>query len=293
MVSNCGKNEYGTISGGSAGDQTGKEYWAIAWYNFGQTVIYRHPNRTVGNLIADLAQKAADNDNIGYDQPTRLSFYRQLQNTGWQVDKITTPCAADCSSATAGILLAAGHILSGNEDKVLKAIGEKIVDNIDPADTTYDIGEDLANAGFKALRDSKYLTSDKYLLPGDINLNATSHVNINLTTGANARTSEQDMVIINPVVAEENAETTAADTEHTAVKDNYWHLQYGAGLNNPLDRVEAVQHLLREHGYVIKADGEYGRITEAAVKNFQADRGLDISGIVDAAVWTELIIVRE
>jgi len=292
MVSNCGKNEYGGISGGSAGDQTGAEFWKISWYNFGQSVVYRHKNRMVGNLLSELAEEAADNNNIGYDQPTRLSFYQQLQNYGWRPANISTPCAADCSSATAALVLAAGHILYSNTDEEIKKIGAKIIDAMNPADTTYDIGEDLANAGFYALRDSKYLRSDAYLLPGDINLNGTAHVNINLTTGDKARTDEQDIVIIRP--AEETAPASAEDEIHdgTPVEDNYWHLEEGAGMDRPLHTVAAVQDLLNAHGYIIKVDGEFGPITRAAVECFQRDNGLDVNRIVDQAVWNRLTIAK-
>ena len=42
----------------------------------------------------------------------------------------------------------------------------------------------LKAAGFEVLTDSKYLTSDAYLLEGDITLNDNAHVAVNLTDGA-------------------------------------------------------------------------------------------------------------
>lgn len=288
MVSNCGKNEYGGISGGSAGDQTGAEFWKISWYNFGQSVVYRHKNRMVGNLLSELAEEAADNNNIGYDQPTRLSFYQQLQNFGWRPANISTPCAADCSSATAALVLAAGHILYSNTDEEIKKIGAKIIDAMNPADTTYDIGEDLANAGFYALRDSKYLRSDAYLLPGDINLNGTAHVNINLTTGANARTDEQSIVIINPKT--DSTESDPVIPADSTVRYTYHHLQYGSGLNDPLAIVEALQILLSLQGFNCFVDGEFGKDTEAQVVRFQQSRDLEVNGIVDEDDWQELVL---
>ena len=42
----------------------------------------------------------------------------------------------------------------------------------------------FANAGFEELTDSKYLTSDKYLLPGDVLLYEGHHVAMNLDYGS-------------------------------------------------------------------------------------------------------------
>ncbi len=44
----------------------------------------------------------------------------------------------------------------------------------------------LKAAGFEVLTDKKYLTSDAYLLEGDILLNDGAHVATNLTNGAKA-----------------------------------------------------------------------------------------------------------
>lgn len=74
----------------------------------------------------------------------------------------------------------------------------------------------------------------------------------------------------------------------------YLHLEYGDGLNAPLKRVKAVQVLLNIHDVMdgqvmIDEDGEFGKITELAVRRFQERRGLEVNGIVDQLVWEELI----
>ena len=53
--------------------------------------------------------------------------------------------------------------------------------------------------------------------------------------------------------------------------------------------VARLQALLIEHGSEIKADGDFGPKTEAAVERFQEDRGLYADGIVGTMTWAELL----
>ena len=55
-------------------------------------------------------------------------------------------------------------------------------------------------------------------------------------------------------------------------------------------RVSAVQHLLRAHGAAIAADGIFGPLTDGAVRQFQADKGLAVDGIVGNQTWPALIV---
>lgn len=277
MVSNCGKNEFGSATGGLAGDQTGKEFWLINWYNFGQSVVYRYPNKVVADLIGDIAEKSAKNDNIGYDQNTRLSFHTQLKNFNWHPEKIIAPCNADCSSATAAIVIACGHQLMENEDKNLRKIGERFVEMMSPMDTTWNIGEDLANCGFIALRETKYLSSDAFLRKGDINLNDSSHVNVVVSDGFK--------------IPEEDEEIK--HEEYPPKSYGYVTLQLGDGLNRPRNDVKAMQCCLLMNGYSLEADGEYGTVTRQKVKEFQRERDLKIDGICGPATWQELIKVEK
>lgn len=49
-----------------------------------------------------------------------------------------------------------------------------------------------------------------------------------------------------------------------------------------------LQHRLNGMGYPVYIDGIYGRETEAAVKRYQSDRGLDADGIVGPLTWAAL-----
>src|SRR5919202_3433951 len=54
--------------------------------------------------------------------------------------------------------------------------------------------------------------------------------------------------------------------------------------------VRTLQYLLRARGQSIAADGIFGPKTEAAVRDFQGDRGLAVDGGVGPNTWSALII---
>lgn len=180
MISNCGHDENNKYKGGKAGDQTGHEWEVINWYSRPWNVVLRYPNESVGRKIAELAEKAAKNNNIGYDQNDRLTFWNYLRLANYDPSKITDLCEADCSSGTAAIIKAVGYIL-----------GMQSLQKVSIYSYTGNLKKVLESAGFTVLYDSKYLTSDQYLLPGDVLLYEGHHVAINLTAGVNAQTEKK------------------------------------------------------------------------------------------------------
>jgi hypothetical protein len=59
-------------------------------------------------------------------------------------------------------------------------------------------------------------------------------------------------------------------------------------------QAKRVQEWLTLHDFALPIDGTkkgggYGRITSARVKDFQAARGLDVTGVVNEATWNELV----
>lgn len=174
MISNCGHDENGKYSGGKAGDQTGKEWAVISWYNRPWKCVLRHPDAAVRELIAGLSEKAAKNNNVGYDQGQRVTYWDALAKANYNPSAIKTKCEADCSSGVMANVKAAGYLLNNAR---LKAVS---------ITSTHYMREVLKKAGFQLLTESKYLTSDKYLLRGDILLNDGHHTATNLTNGSKA-----------------------------------------------------------------------------------------------------------
>lgn len=174
MISNCGHDENGKYTGGKPGDQTGGEWTIREWYKRPWNFVARYPDNKIRQQIADDAEKGAKNNNIGYSQSDRLSFWNELVKAKYKVDKITTKCNADCSSSTAAIVKGIGCKNDINELKNI--VSEKM--------TTFNSRTMLRKAGFQILTAAKYLNSDNYLLPGDILVNDNHHMAVNLSQGA-------------------------------------------------------------------------------------------------------------
>lgn len=172
MLSNCGHDENGKYSGGAAGDQTGTEWQIIKWYNRPWKCVLRHPDENVRALIATLAKDAEENSNIGYDQSERGTFWTALAKAKYLPANVAVKCEADCSSGVIAIVKAVGHLL-----------GMKALQNIS-ATYTGNMRSGFTAAGFMAITGAEYLTSDAYLLPGDILLNDGTHTATNLTAGS-------------------------------------------------------------------------------------------------------------
>ena len=59
------------------------------------------------------------------------------------------------------------------------------------------------------------------------------------------------------------------------------------------DAVKFLQERLSLMGYSLVFDGSFGAKTEAAVKQFQKDRGLTVDGIVGSKTWTAMFTSEE
>lgn len=175
MISNCGHDERGKYSGGAAGDQTGTEWAVIKWYNRPWKCVLRHPDKKVRSMIAQMAKAAANNNMVGYDQSQRYTFWEHLKTSNYDPAKITVKCEADCSSGVAAIVKGAGYRL-----------GIQKLKDVSIYCYTGNLRAALKAAGFEVLTDSKYLTSDAYLLEGDVLLNDSCHTATNLTAGSKA-----------------------------------------------------------------------------------------------------------
>lgn len=177
MIANAGSDERKKYIGGKAGDQTGREFGVINWYNRPWNCVLRYPDRKVADEIAHLAKAAAQNNCIGYDQGERMGFYNRLKEASWDPSHITQNCETDCSASTTALVIAAGHRL-----------GIKELSKLNPALTTSLMRRAYMSAGFDCLTEKKYLTSDTWLLPGDVLLYDGHHTAINLDTGKNVLT---------------------------------------------------------------------------------------------------------
>lgn len=90
-------DENRNVSGGKAGDQTGKEVHVVNFYDFGQTKVIRFKSRLRGKISARALAKLAKSKYVGYDQSERTSLFTELEKVKFNVNKLKTPCETDCS----------------------------------------------------------------------------------------------------------------------------------------------------------------------------------------------------
>lgn len=119
-------DERGKISGGAAGDSTGREVCKQALSSSGSwSRVLRPPSN--GAEIAAAALAAAANNSIGYDQSQRMTLYYAARDVGFDLSRVGA-CECDCSSLVAVCCIAAGFavnpsLYTGNERAALTGAG--------------------------------------------------------------------------------------------------------------------------------------------------------------------------
>ena len=253
-IGHASGDERGKASGGSAGDQTGKEVCTRNWYNKPWTSVIRPKDSSVAEKIAKAMEQACANDKIGYDQGQRTTLYTKAKEAGWDLSKITSKCECDCSSLVAVCVNAAGitvskDIYTGNEKAALSGTG-----------------------AFEVLTASKYTGSSSNLKRGDILL-GNGHTAVVLSDSDGATTS-----------------SSSATTAKSEAKCTVTLKQLSKGSEGKT--VKALQYLLIDYGYSCGkcgADGDFGSDTDAAVKKYQKAIGLTVDGIVGPNTWAKLL----
>ena len=145
-------DENGKLSGGKAGDQTGREVKTGGWYNFKQTEVLRWKDKTLANKYATVIKSLCSNKHVGYDQSQRTSLYNELKRLNWDYTKLSKNVECDCSELVACAV-----------NCVLKKA------TITSSVYTGNLASVLMSSGyFNKLTGSKYMTSDVYLAIGDI-----------------------------------------------------------------------------------------------------------------------------
>ena len=305
-VSNSGSDEKGGIRGGKAGDQTGKEWTIRAWSDFGQNYIIRINDREIANEFATVSIYAAENDNVGYNQYKRTTYYTQLKKPEVNFDprKIKTKCDDDCSAGTLANLVAALE-LTGHHD---------IAKKIDINGTTWSIVSIIRKSGLNVtiFTDSLHCRSNKYQLPGDINLNDNRHVNVNLGVGSMMSkadvTGNKDNKEETPKESKKVSKKEAVKELQTALNKSYGtklkvdgdcgkntkkaidsHYLYYRPRTIQNQHVRWFQQRLRELGYDIDVDSSYGTQSQSICKKFQKKYGLEVDGY--AGLQTHLKIL--
>lgn len=160
-------DERGKISGGQAGNQTGKELSTQDWYLHSKGWrVFRAKSAEKSARIARAMKSACENRNIGYDQYQRNALYILVKPYGFDPAKADKPTETDCSALVrvcccyAGIMM--GDFNTSTEAAMLMATGE-----------------------FVELTGDKYTKQDDYLGAGDILVTRSKgHTVVALTNGS-------------------------------------------------------------------------------------------------------------
>lgn len=234
-------DENGKISGGAAGDQTGKEVATREWYTTSTPwhTVLRANDSTVAKKIAAAMQQACSNNNIGYDQKQRTTLFAAAKAVNFDLSKITTKCETDCSALVAVCINAAGvsvskDIYTGNMVSAIAATGK-----------------------FAKLTDSKYLTSDAYLQIGDI-LVKNGHTLVVLENGSKAGATSSTTTTNKGIPA-------LVDSKGNAVV-----LKKGSTQTALVKQLQ--ERLIRHKAYSGKVDGDFAGLTDTGVRAFQTAR---------------------
>ena len=112
-------DERGKISGGKAGNQTGKELCIRSWYNKPWNVVVRMKIPAMRLKVADCIVKAIKNPYIGYDQNQRNTLLNLARIVGYNPALVKELCETDCSALVTLACIYAGIresslVVSGN-----------------------------------------------------------------------------------------------------------------------------------------------------------------------------------
>ena len=251
-------DENGNASGGSGGDQTGKELCTRNWYNKSWNVLLRPKSASVAEKSAVACEAACANEKIGYDQGGRNTLNTKAKAAGYDLVKIEEPCECDCSSLMHVCAIAGGANLNyGSNGCTTRTMVSAFV----------------ASGDYEKLTESKYLTSDKYLKRGDILVKEGSHTVMVLGDGTGSSVS-----------------TVAPKEDIVAIYYSVRLPMLTKGMRR--DAVKSMQQLLIANGYKLPrygADGDFGGETEQVLTKYQNDKGLTADGKCGPATWSALL----
>lgn len=249
-------DESGRASGGTAGDQTGKELCTRDWYAKGWNVLLRPARADLAEKSAAAMEAACRNELIGYDQFERNTLFHKANEAGFDLAKISATCECDCSSLVHVCAIAGGANLTyGSNGYTTRTM----------------VAAFVASGDYIKMTGSEYLTSDKLLKRGDILVKEGSHTVMVLGNGTGA---PADYV-------QEGAATVYYSVRLPMLTK---------GMKG--DTVKVMQYLLLAKGYELPkfgADGDYGAETENALLLFQEDMNIKPDAKCGAVTWSALL----
>lgn len=247
-------SEHGTIRG-TAGDQTGKEVCTRNWYKHSKGwKVVRCTDPEMLEYIAEAMEKAAKNDNIGYDQIENSTLWDQIKDDGFDPSEADEPTETDCARLVR---------------VCVQYACEKTGKNITVPDFyTATLANTLKKTGlFTILTASRYVDQDDLLVRGDILVTRTKgHTAVVLSNGSKVSSTSTSSSVKDYTFGERTLKKgmTGADVKELQTRLNKADFNCG------------------------KVDGDFGNVTLEAVKKFQKAKNLEVDGIVGKNTFAAL-----
>ena len=164
MIAHASHDEKGKLSGGKAGDQTGREVCIRSWYNRPWSHVVRFASSLMREKVAYAMEASANNDRIGYNQNRRNTLLTYARQVGYDPKRVKTACETDCSA-----LVSVACIYAGVPESVLYKGGN--------LSTTANLRARLKSTNAVTIYSSEdYTASQNKLMRGDILLYEGHHV---------------------------------------------------------------------------------------------------------------------
>lgn len=180
-IAHASIGENGKVTGGSAGDQTGKEVCIREWYNKPWNYLLHIKNDKIRKQFGNNMIDIANNNNVGYNQSSRNTLLTQAIKVNFVFTKITTKCNTDCSAMVTAALLGAIYTILGKEE-YQKAY--KVLYSGSNCRTTSTLRSGLNTLGLITVYNSReYIGGTSKAVYGDIYIKEGSHVVCYVDTG--------------------------------------------------------------------------------------------------------------
>lgn len=258
-------DENGKIAGGEAGNQSGAELNCKPVYASNSKPwwgIFAKDPRVMAEFVYQM-KAAVRNPWIGYDQWQRNTIIIQAAKVGWDLGAIKIACECDCASLTAAAMICAIYRVLG------KAAGDIVYNAL------YGDGNLPATSTYKG----KISKLGDYFTVGSASY----------TPGYALVRDGHSVGVVDEMVTAGKLSLGAAITGGTSIPNLASSKYPCKGWTG--DEVKRVQTALIAKGYSCGdsgVDGSFGPDTDAAVRKFQTDRGMEIDGIVGPMTQTAL-----
>lgn len=248
IVGSARSDENGKISGGAAGDQTGKEVSTQPYYMHSKGwYVLRPKTAQLANGLASAMSDACANDNIGYDQSNRYGVIKMVKKYG-SMKAIAEKTEADCSSLVRGCCIQNGF---------------------DPGDfATSGEAVKLEASGMFEKRQSVGVNTVLY--NGDVLVTKTSgHTVIVVSGNSRSANNSQSVVPVTSKTAKSSAQKKSSDIAGTYKTTCNCNMRHGAGTQNAVMVVLKQGAEVKCYGYYTASGGVkwlYVQTTSGGVK---------------------------